>query len=304
MKSRKSGIIPVLLAALLWGTMGLFVRYFKALGLGVEEIVFIRIAVGAAAFSATMLIKDRSAFKLKLGDIWCFVGTGLVSLLFFTLCYFKTITLASLSTAAILLYTAPVFVVLLSALFFKERLTGQKLVACALAVAGCALVSGLGNAEAKISFIALLCGLGSGIGYALYSVFGRFALDRSYSPLTISAYTFLFALAGALPLADFKQIAVGFSNRPEAWAMLAAMGIVTAFLPYLLYTKGLSMVEPGKASITACAEPVVAALIGAAVFHERMSLSAAAGVAVVLAALVLLNVKLGKLRANPVNPNN
>ena len=73
----------------------------------------------------------------------------------------------SLSTAAILLYTAPTIVMLLSALFFKEKITPIKLAALVMAFAGCCLVSGLGQGENALSLGGLLFGLGSGVGYAL-----------------------------------------------------------------------------------------------------------------------------------------
>ena len=66
-------------------------------------------------------------------------------------------------------------------------------------------------------------------------------------------------------------------------------GAVTCYLPYLFYTYGLSGLETGRASILASVEPVVATIIGMLVYHETMSLLAALGVALVLSAVVLLN---------------
>lgn len=62
-------------------------------------------------------------------------------------------------------------------------------------------------------------------------------------------------------------------------------------MPYLLYTYGLSGMETGRASIMASVEPVVATIVGAAVFRERMSALSYAGVVLVLSAVVLLNVR-------------
>ena len=75
-------------------------------------------------------------------------------------------------------------------------------------------------------------------------------------------------------------------------ALALGTGIVTCYLPYLLYTYGLTGLETGRASIMASVEPVVATLVGALVFHESMSLLSALGVALVLAAVVLLNLRL------------
>ena len=100
----------------------------------------------------------------------------------------------SLSTAAILLYTSPIWIMLMSVVFFREKLDRRKILALALAFAGCVLVSGIsGNG---ITPVGLLVGLGSGIGYGLYSILGTVAL-RKYSPFTVTTYTFLFAAAGS-----------------------------------------------------------------------------------------------------------
>ena len=115
-----------------------------------------------------------------------------MSLLLFSLCYFKAMDYMSLSNAAILLYTAPCFVILFSALLFKEKITARKLAAMLIAFTGCCLVSGIG-AGSKISTTGILFGLGSGICYALFSIFSRFAINRGYSTFTINFYTCLLA---------------------------------------------------------------------------------------------------------------
>lgn len=80
----------------------------------------------------------------------------------------------------------------------------------------------------------------------------------------------------------------------SAWGnfgLCVAAGLITCYLPYLLYTYGLTGLETGKASILASVEPVVATLVGIFVFHESMTLMSAAGVLCVLFAVVLLNLK-------------
>ena len=74
-------------------------------------------------------------------DIPLFLGLGLGSVLFFTVCYFKSIEMLPLSIAAILLYTSPIWVTLMSVLFFKERLTLRRVAALVLAFGGCLPVS-------------------------------------------------------------------------------------------------------------------------------------------------------------------
>ena len=229
--------------------------------------------------------------KIRLKDIWCFLGSGLVSIVFFSFCYFRTILLTDLSVAAVLLYTAPSMVIVMSAMFFGEKLTGKKIFAMCLAFIGCVLVTGiLGGTSVQIVPAAILSGLGAGLGYALYSIFSRFALEKGYDNLTISFYTFLLAAVGVVPLADIGFIVRTVTAYPGRIGFSFLFSLVTTILPYLFYTWGLKNVENGPASIMASIEPVVATLTGFVVFHETLSPMEMAGVALVLASIVICNI--------------
>ena len=295
--SRHKYTAAILAAGCLWGFMGLFRRYMGELGFSASDLIVLRCGVAALGFALTLLFTGPAQFKIRLRDAWCFLGSGIVSLLFFTFCYFQAMNYMSLSAAAILLYTAPAIVTLLSALLFRERLTAIKLAAVALAFLGCALVSGLGAGEMALSAAGILYGLGAGLGYALYSIFARCALQRGYSSNTINFYSCLLAAIGAMLIwgtdGVFETAAASVLNL----GLALGAGILTCFLPYLLYTYGLTGMETGRASIMASVEPVVATLVGAAVFHESMSALSYAGVVLVLSAVVLLNVKPRKKKA-------
>lgn len=286
----------IILAGALWGTMGLFVRGLASNNLTSLEIVFFRSAVAALLLFVWMLIFDRSNLRIKIKDIWCFVGTGIISLTTFNICYFTTIQKTSMAVAAILLYTSPIFVMLLSAVLFKERLTVVKLIALVVAFGGCALVSGvISNEGLVMEPLGILIGIGAGVGYALYSIFSRYAIERGYSSTTISLYTFLFSSMGMLvaspwltPIGDTaKKIASG--NTLQVILLIIGIAIVATILPYLLYTKGLSGVENGKAGIMASVEPVVAAILGIVVYKESLSVSTVSGIVCVIVAIVMLN---------------
>ncbi len=294
MKNKGLATFFVLLAAALWGGMGLFVRYFGTLGLGSMDVVFLRVAVAAVLLPVVVGILRPAAFKICLKDLWCFAGTGIISIAMFNFCYFKTMTLTSLSVAAVLLYLAPAMVVLLSALLFKEKITRMKVLACLLAFAGCVLVSDLQGGA--VPPLALLTGVLSAFGYAMYSIFSRLAMNRGYHSYTILLYTFWLSIVGVLPFADlsgtFRAVQAGGWT---AWVMVLVMGLATAVLPYAFYTLGLSGLEAGKASVMASIEPVVATLLGAVAFAEYPSLWGYAGMALVLAGVVLLHVRFKKV---------
>ena len=135
----------VITAGCLWGLMGLFTRALATYGVDSTGAIVLRCGIAALLFAVTLFVRDPKQFRIRLKDIWCFIGTGICSLLFFTYCYFQAITIMDLSTAAVLLYTAPSIVMILSLILFHERITVQKLIALVLAFAGCCLVSLVGG---------------------------------------------------------------------------------------------------------------------------------------------------------------
>ena len=287
----KLGSIFIILAGCFWGSMGIFVRKLGTYGFTSIQIVAVRVTLAALIFALILFIKDRSGFKIALRDIPLFLGLGFGSILFFTVCYFTAITMMSLSTAAILLYTSPVWIMLMSVLFFHEKLNKQKLIALALAFAGCVMVSGISGGG--MTPLGLLVGLGSGIGYGLYSILGTIAL-RKYSTYTVTTYTFIFAAVGSWFICRPVDVINKFSNADDLGFLIAfcfLTALITAVIPFLAYTLGLERVEASKAGIIATIEPLVATLIGIIVFSEPLTIMSGVGILLILSAVVILNLK-------------
>lgn len=289
--SSKIGTALIILAGCFWGSMGIFVRKLGTYGFGAIQIVSIRITLAALIFSLVLLVKDRRGFKISPKDIPLFLGLGFGSILFFTICYFTAITMMPLSTAAILLYTSPVWIMLMSIFFFHEKLDRRKLIALGLAFAGCVLVSGISGEGMTVT--GLLIGLGSGIGYGLYSILGKVAL-RKYSSYTVTTYTFIFAAVGSWIISRPADMMGKFSSTSDLGFLIFfcfLTALITAVIPFLSYTLGLESVEASKAGIIATIEPMVATLIGIFVFAEKLTVMSGAGILLILAAVVILNLK-------------
>ena len=288
-QSKAFGPGLIILAGIFWGSMGLFVRTLGRYGFSSIQITSVRLTIAAVFFSLFLLWKDPRGFQLRLKDVPLFLGLGIASVLFFTVCYFTAIAMMPLSTAAILLYTSPIWVMLMSILVFKEKLSGRKLLALVLAFGGCVLVSGLsgGGMSAK----GLLIGLGAGFGYGLYSILGTIALRR-YSPFTVTAYTFIIAAVGSWFISQPVDILSKLSAAPSPVGLFfffILTALVTAVVPFLSYTLGLQTVEASKAAILATIEPLVATVLGILAFNEALTLSAFLGILLILSAVVILN---------------
>ena len=284
------GDILIIIAGLFWGSMGIFVRHLNDLGFSSIQVACLRLTTAGILFALILLIKDRKGFKIALRDIPLFLALGLVSILFFTCCYFTAIRLMTMSTAAILLYTSPIWVMVLAIIFLKEKFTIQKLIALILAFAGCVLVSGFGG---KVTVVGILVGLGSGLGYGLYSIFGTVALKK-YSPYTVTCYTFLIAGLGSIFVSDPVDLISNISaveNKPALFGFVLLTAVVTAVIPFLLYTLGLNMTTAGKAAVLATVEPAAATLFGFFVMKETVGPVAIAGILLVFAAIIVLSLR-------------
>lgn len=276
----------ILLAGTLWGIIGLFNRNLYSAGLSSTSVVVVRNIGGCVVLGLFLLIFDRSVFKIKLRHLPYFLGTGIVSILLFTLCYFASQQMSSLSISAILLYTAPAFVVIFSAVLFKEKLTKHKIAALLFTFLGCTFASGIWSGNLSVTASGILLGIGSGFFYGLYSIFGRYALVH-YRPLTVTFYTFLFAGAGALFLIRPMELIPCLQSR-SSLLLIFGLIIVSTALPYIFYTQGLAKLESGKASILASIEPIVASLVGVVAFQEPMSIMVFLGLVCILISVYIL----------------
>lgn len=295
-------VLCILAAGVLWGCMGILTRTMNEGGFLPLEVTAFRTFVTMVFMLLIMLCFKRKELKIKLKDIWIFVGTGIISVVFFNVCYFTCMTLTTLSTAAILLYTAPAFVTVMSVIIFKEKLTFRKIIGVCLAFAGCILVSGGFNAK-TLGVMGILTGLGAGIGYALYSIFSRFAINRGYSSFTITTYTFLFATAGCLPFIKSAHFYSCLTADPVKIPLYVVLVFFNTIAAYICYTKGLDGLENSTASVIASIEPVVATMVGILVYKEKLTVWGIVGMTLVLASCTIVGLastKSEKRRAHKV----
>lgn len=284
-KTPRGAAASILAAAALWGIIGVWNRRLMAGGLSPYSIVVVRNCGGMVLLTAVMALRDRSVFQVERRHLQYFFGTGVVSVVLFTVCYFSCQEICSLAVASILLYTAPAIVVVLSALLWRERVTKKKLLALGLTLVGCALVCGVFSGSLMVTGGGIALGLGAGFFYALYSIFGRYALAH-YGPMTVTVWTFVFAGVASLALVRPAELAA--LSRPSLALTAVGLVVCSTVLPYILYTRGLARVEAGKASILASLEPVVASVAGVVLFGEPMGPLTAAGIVCVLAGVYIL----------------
>ena len=190
-----------------------------------------------------------------------------------------------IALAAVLLYTAPAWVALLSWVVLKEQMTATKTACVIMTILGVACIS-LGpqlmsGGTLNLNLFGLAAGLVSGFTYALYYIFGKKFLNRYETP-TIFVYALPFGAALLLPFVDFAP------KSGQTWLLLFGMALVTAYGAFSVYYEGLKRLEATKASIIATFEPVVAAVSAYALFGETFSLFGYAGASLIIMAVFMV----------------
>ena len=289
MDRRALSVAAIVVGASFWGVIGVFSRQLNDRGLDSIQVTEVRCIVTAIALAVILLFYDKKLLKIDPKDIWMFIGTGVIGIISFNVLYFEAAKIVSLSMTSVLLYTAPFFVVIMSMFIFKEKLTGQKGISLVLAFAGCLLISNLIGSSDGFNGKGFLLGLGSGIGYALYTVFSKIAL-RKYHPFTLTFYTFLVAGIALIPFSDLPHMADVAVNVDGALMWMLALGLLITTLPYFLYNFGLNGLDAGVASVIAFIEPMVATIAGFLIYNEEPTVFNYLGIISILAAVVLLNI--------------
>lgn len=294
---KMKAIILVIIAGIAWGTSGIFVHYLAPYGFTSVQMTAVRGIVSLISMTLFALICDRKSFRTDKIGLLLSLGSG-VSLFLTATLYYEAMQRIGIAPAAIIMYSMPVIVTLLSGVIFKERATALKWVALGVMLLGCALSSGLISGigwkrgefypvlNLKIDFVGLLIAAMSAITYSVYNILTKLAARRGENAITLTIYCFLAVSVSALvccnPVALVKAIAV---NPKIALPLCLGLGAITFVLPFFLYTLGIKSLPASTATALSVMEPVSAAVFG---LFLGESLSPVSLIGIILAVIAVL----------------
>lgn len=256
------GEIAVLLSAVLMGTLPYFI---KSLQLSPFSATFYRVSVGLLFVTLFMIIRgEKPSFSRGL----VILGVLNTAVVFF---YITAITYLSAATAALLLYMAPVYVMIFAML--KEGVTRTSVISLILGITGLYLLL---SPEKELN-VGIISGLISGIVYAgMFIMLNK--LGKVYSPIRI---TFSNLLIGTLMLAPLFRFE--FSDP----VLTMGLGLIPTAIPFILLSYGMGKVKVEKGPVIALIEPVTAGAVGFLAFSEALTPVQLLGAALVLSAVFL-----------------
>lgn len=294
------GPVLILVTGCLWGSIDLFIRLMSNAGASAAMISFIRMAFAFVMMLIVTVVRSGfSAFRVSKKVLLFSGALGLICHGVYNIFYSWAVNLSGVTVSAVLLNVAPVFTAIISALCFHEKITRHKCLALAVNVIGCVLAATGGQFDgAAFSVTGLLCGVVSGLCYALTAIFGRLAGEDS-DPFVVSTYSYLFA-----------AVFLGLFLRPWSQPLhvtpeILGLGFLYALIPtaiaYLLYYRGLQLIrESSKVPVLASMETVTAAVIGVLVLGETLHLAHYLGIAVVMASIAMTSGRDARPRQRPL----
>lgn len=283
--------IYIILASFIWGSLGVLGKILFSFGLSSSTVAFYRLFLGFIFLAIILIISNPSLFKIDFKGLCLTAILGFICQFCFNWSYFKSIDLVGISTAVVLLYTAPLFTTILSIIFYKEKLTKNKQIALLLCLIGCFLTVTNGNFKSlNFNFAGILAGLSAGICYGSMPIISKSIMTK-YHNFTILLYSFGF---GSLFLSFFSKPyeIISHISSPYLWMALIALGLFNAVLSYVFYLKGLSLgASPSKASMLCTLEVVVAAFLAILFYGEQIGLIKWIGISCVLFAVIIIQRK-------------
>ena len=255
-----------------------------------------------------LLLKGRSSLRVRSRHLVQFFLLGILGLAASNYFYYFAIQKTSVATAIVLQYVAPVWVLLYMLARRLQRPTMRRVSGVVLAVLGCGLAVGelaaqrgfpwLAISGIRFNTVGVVAAELAAISFAFYNVYGQHLL-QIYQRWTVLVYSLLgAAVFWQLVNPPWKVIAQHYSGGQ--WLFMAIFAVTSMLVPFSLYFTGLQHLDPTRAIVTACLEPVWAILLTALILGELVSPMQVVGIVVVLSATILVQRPERKDRSEPL----
>jgi DME family drug/metabolite transporter len=236
---------------------------------------------------ALVLLRGWKRLRLPVSDFRRMFVLGIFGVAASNYLYYLAIQKTNVATAIILQYTAPILVLLYTVARGLQKPTVQRISAVGLAVTGIALVIGIfGSSGFRLDAIGVIAALGAAFSFAFYNVGGHSILAR-YDRWTVLLYViFSASLFWIVVNPPWKIAAAHYSV--DQWLFLLVFSLISVLAPFSLYFAGLQHLEPTRAIVVSCLEPVFSIVIAAVALGEVMRPLQTFGIVLVLVAIVVV----------------
>ena len=283
-------ILPIL-AGIMFGSSGIFVRTLTQNGIDSTTLLFLRFSIAIIPILLAILLTDKELLKIDLSDIPLFLACS-ICIIGLNLCYNESMNSIPLSLAAVLLSLAPIYVLIFAYILFREKITSKKIICMFLAIFGCLLMTGaLEDSLTSIPLFGILLGIGSGLFWAIYLMASKKSIEAGKHTYTLLFYSIIFISIALIPFTDFGQITSFVSINPILTIVFLIIHSTFSFaLPYILSTVSLNYMDSGVSSILLSgAEPFAALFFELLIYSEIPTILMFCGFILSIIAMMLLS---------------
>ncbi|WP_405285556.1 DMT family transporter [Methanobrevibacter sp.] len=287
---RKIYLFLPILAGIMFGSSGIFVRTLTYNGIDQTTLLFLRFSIAVIPILMAIFLTDRKLLKISLSDLPLFLVCA-ICIIGLNLCYNESMNTVPLSLAAVLLSLAPIYVLIIAYLLFGEKITSKKLICMGLALIGCILMTGVLETPLKnIPLFGILSGIGAGLFWAVYLMASKKSIEMGNHTYTILIYSIIFITIALIPFTDFAQISSFISINPSMTLLFLILHSTFSFaLPYIFSTLSLNYMDSGTSSILLSgAEPFAALIFGLIIYGEIPTALMFLGFILTVTAMMLL----------------
>lgn len=272
-----AGVILVAISGISFGLLPVFAKIAYASGTSTFTLLFLRFLTAALFMFAMMFFKKIKIPPKK--EIITYMMLGAFGYVGESLCYFMALKYASTGVAALLLYTHPAIVMIGSVIFFKEKITPQKLISLILALVGAFAIIG---AEFDASLRGIILALMAALFYSAY-ILASSRIVRPGKGIESSAFIML----GASLVYGMLNIFAGFEPPHDipGLAAVVMIALVSTALAFWGFFAGMEKVGPTTASFISTLEPVTSVLASLAILDEKITANVVIGGLLVLSSL-------------------
>ena len=291
------GYFFIALATLCWGAAAVFGKAIFNGSLFAGNASISPVVLTQARTSFTVLVLGpllwlrfgRSIFKISRRDLLLCALVGTMGVACSNYFYYLAVQKTTVSLAITVQYIAPIWVLAYMVLRGRERVSLQKAAAALVAMIGTALAIGVFYSGVRFNMIGVGAALLASFGYSFYNIGAQGLVTKNHQ-FTVTFYVLLGAgLLWQVVNPPWRLVAQHYSR--EQWGFLFAFACLSMLLPYMLYLSGLKYLDPTRAVITSCLEPVFAILFAVLFVRETLRPLQVVGIAAVLAATVLVQIK-------------
>lgn len=283
---RTTSLMAVVISAACFGTLAVLTTLAYKEGARALPLLAWRFAIVALLMALYQMLRAPRALIDGAADAGKYVLLSLTGYGAASVCFFFALTEASASVVAVLLYTYPAMVAVISAVLYGERFAASRVFALLLTFAGCALVVGVFAERPAASLKGVLLGLGAALGYSVFNLLSYRVVGRR-PRIVVMTYTFGFSAIGVTGLTLLTGGSLSVATwTPGLWGLLGLIVLVPTFLAVLLYLNGIKQLGPAQAAIISTTEPIFTIALAAAVLHDRLTLVQLLGAALVFAGVV------------------